>query len=130
LGIDSGYRTLYALKPLPFAPIYGFGALLILLIEPVVGLWPILFQWLAYGALLAVLEGFSGVFSTEAFGKPLWKYHKSKSFSGYTDLWHAAVWGLLAVLMVQFLHPFLLSLLPWLSTARLSMDAFQAIKDV
>lgn len=101
-----------ALKPLPFAPVYGFGVLFILLVEPVVGTWSILFQWLAYGAILAILEGFSGVFSTKVFGRPLWKYHRSNSFEGYTDLWHAAVWGLLAVLLTHFLHPFLASLIP------------------
>lgn len=105
-----------ALKPLPFAPVYGFGAIFVLIVEPVVGHWAIVFQWLAYGALLAILEGFSGMFSTEVFGKPLWKYHRSNSFDGYTDIWHAAIWGLLALVLTWVMHPVFMSMWFKLST--------------
>ncbi len=99
-----------AFKPFPVAPIYGFGALIVIGLEPWIGAWPIVLQWIAYGALLALLEGVSGPISTRVFGRVLWKYHASDFFGGYTDFWHAGMWGLLALILVRFLHPFLLRL--------------------
>jgi uncharacterized membrane protein len=95
--IDSGYRSWYdrkwvsknALKPLPFSPIYGFGALIVLMLAPFIEPWNLFLEWVVFGVSLALLEGFSGPIVTAVFKKPLWKYHRDKSFAGYTDLWHA-----------------------------------------
>ncbi|QQR60758.1 putative ABC transporter permease [Candidatus Uhrbacteria bacterium] len=115
--LDSGYRSWFArrwvmgnaLKPIPLSPIYGVGVIFILLLEPAFAAWPILFQWIGYGAVLATIEGLSGPVVTRVCGRPLWKYSRDNSFLGYTDLWHAAIWGLLALLVIWFVHPSIFS---------------------
>jgi len=93
----------------PLCEIYGIGALGIL---GVLFLWPELaqafwvFQWLFFSALLGFYEYLSGIFCLGVFGRRFWDYTNLRwDFGGHTSLFHMAVWGVLAVLFIHFIHP-------------------------
>ncbi len=113
-GIDSGYRSITsgfftmgnALKPIPFSPVYAFGAFLILGIAPLFAEYGMLAQALAFGLLLAGFEWASGHLSTFLFKKRLWSYGNEQGWlAGYTDLYHVGVWGMLAMVFIYLIHP-------------------------
>lgn len=72
--------------------------------------WP--FRGLFYGVVLALFEATSGVLTQRVTGKRLWNYgHTRGFFRGYTDFWHVPVWGALALMLVYWVHPFIVLLL-------------------
>lgn len=90
------------LHPLPFKPIYGFGGALIVLAAPWVAALPLAAQWAAFAVLLGAFEAVGGVVSERVFGRRLWRYDRSfLNVRGYTDAFHAAVWGVLGVVIMR-----------------------------
>ena len=91
---------------LPFAPIYGFGALIVLLLAPAIQSWHLISQFLILTIILGAFEYLGGLYCEIAFHKKLWDYSKVKfNLQGRTDLFHAIAWGVLALMLIYFIHP-------------------------
>jgi uncharacterized membrane protein len=114
-GIDTASRSFAAKKykaggfsKYPFSPIYGFAALGILAAAPYVKGWSILLQWLFFALTLATYEYLSGVVTHRVFKRRLWNYSRDRwDIKGYTGPGYAAVWGVLALLLIKYIQPFL-----------------------
>ena len=114
-ALDTSHRSFQAkrYKPggfsrWPFSPIYGFGGLGIVALAPAVADWPLWLAWLFFAVILAAYEYVSGALTHRAFGRRLWNYSKDKyDLHGHTGPGYAAVWGILALFTIHFMHPFL-----------------------
>ena len=111
--LDTGYRSITAGKydpgsffPIPFCPVYGLGALLILFLNQFFAPLPLVVEFLLYGVILALLEFLTGVFLKRVFHKTLWKYTDTPlNIQKFTDLPHALAWGAIALFVLYELHP-------------------------
>lgn len=93
--------------PIPFCPLYGFGALLILGMHTVLGKIPLLIQIAIMGVVLAGFEYIAGILVLRLSGRRLWHYPKSfLNIGGFTDFWHAVLWAELAAVVI-IIHPLL-----------------------
>lgn len=91
---------------LPFAPIYGFGALIILFLAPVIDSWHIIIQFLILAIILGIFEYLGGLYCEIVLHKKLWDYSANPlNLYGRTDLFHILAWGFLALILVYFVHP-------------------------
>lgn len=90
---------------LPLCPVYGLGALLILLLPPFVrASAPLL---LLFGGLCATLgEALMGAFYEGALGVRFWDYsHLPLNIKGRVCLLFSFFWGLLAVALLRWVQP-------------------------
>lgn len=121
----------------PLCPIYGFGAVLFALFLP--ELVNNLFFLFLGGLLLAsVLEYTTGMLMEKIFSKKLWDYSGIRyNVGGYVCLRYSVLWGILAVLTMSFVNPFLCGLLDmipslaatilqWTAVVLLSLDFLAA----
>lgn len=105
----------------PLCPVYGFGALAVIwLLRPVCE-YPIL-VFVAGAVVTSVLEYLTGYLLEKLFGLKLWDYSKRPfHIRGRVCLRNSLLFGLLSLLLVEFLHPVLHALLqkipPWLLDA-------------
>lgn len=100
------------LRPLPFSPIYGFGALIVLALDRYLLMVPWFGKIMVFGLLLGGFEGVVGMVIRRLLGRSLWRYGTNREpFEGYSDAWHAFAWGVLAVILVYWIHPFLVHVL-------------------
>ncbi len=91
----------------PFCPIYGFGALIMLLGLNFLKEKPILL-FLAAFFLLSLWEYLVGVFLEKVFKTKYWDYsHLKWNFQGRVCLKNSLFWGILGVLFICFIHPFI-----------------------
>ena len=95
----------------PFCPIYGFGALLIVVtLAPVRGSLPLLF--LAAVALASALEYLTGLGLETLFHAKYWDYSARRfNLQGRVCLGNALLFGLGGVLTVRVLQPLLLQVI-------------------
>ena len=118
--VDTFFRTIAARTyttgsffPIPFCPIYGFGVVLILLLRPLLVSHALFWQWLAYATMLGVLEASSGELILAVFHRELWGYsHLWISFGHFTNIFHMAIWGCIAVFIARVLVPWLSRWIP------------------
>lgn len=90
---------------LPLCPVYGLGALLILLLPPWVLSRPVPL-FFAGAAAATGAEYFIHWFYERSFGVQFWNYSASRwNLHGRVCLLFTAFWGLLAVGLVRFVHP-------------------------
>lgn len=114
--IDSGYRSLVDRKWvrggfsfLPFAPSYGFGAVVLLAVAPAVLRLPVPVQWVVLGMIFGVYEYCCGRIAVLVMKRRLWDYSGGRfHVHGHTDLLHAAYWATLALITVHVVHPWVL----------------------
>jgi len=105
--VDSAFAPGPYLHPLPFTPMYGFGALLILLTYPSVKSLPLWQLFFFYAISLSFFEYMGAIFSLSILGVRLWDYSDGfLNIQGHTDLLHGLAWGALALLMIKCIHPF------------------------
>lgn len=91
----------------PFCPIYGFGALIMLLCLSFLKEKPGLL-FLAAFFLLSIWEYIVGVFLEKVFQTKYWDYsHLKFNFQGRICLKNSIFWGVLGVLFICYLHPFI-----------------------
>ena len=94
------------LLPIPFAPIYGFGALVIISVKKY--LWnknPLLLAPVA-GAIMTAVEYFGGVITLAVFGHRAWDYsNRFANFQGHIDLYHGILWMILGWGFIKYIHP-------------------------
>ena len=95
----------------PFIPIYGFGALLILLMTYSVRHHAVAVFFVGMiGA--TILEYITGAVLEQWFHIKLWDYSMNAwNFQGYISVVSSVFWGILAVILVIWLHPLLSSII-------------------
>lgn len=90
----------------PFCPIYGIGATIMFLFLEGFQDKPILLFSIAI-VILTIWEYLVGVFLEKAFHTKYWDYSNHKfNFQGRICLTNSICWGILGVLFVKFIHPF------------------------
>lgn len=91
----------------PFCPIYGFGAIIMILCLSFLKEKPILL-FIAGFFILSIWEYVVGVFLEKVFKTKYWDYSYLKfNFQGRVCLKNSIFWGILGVLFICFLHPFI-----------------------
>lgn len=91
----------------PFCPIYGIGATIMFLFLEGFENKPILLFFISI-IVLTVWEYVVGVFLETAFHTKYWDYSDHKiNFQGRICLTNSIFWGLLGILFVKYLHPFI-----------------------
>lgn len=91
----------------PFCPIYGIGATIMFLFLDGFQNKPILLFGIAI-IILTVWEYLVGVFLEKAFHTKYWDYSNHKfNFQGRICLTNSICWGILGVLFVKYIHPFI-----------------------
>ncbi len=122
----------------PLCPIYGIASVLFLLFLPDLTDKPF-FLFLAGTLLASVLEFSTGKLLEKIFHKKLWDYSGNRfNLDGYICARYSILWGILAVLTMLFINPFLtriLSVIPsflsaiilWTLTAFLILDFLSSL---
>lgn len=100
----------------PFCPIYGFGALmLIVLLNPVKD--DLFSLFIGSVALTSVLEYFTGFILEQAFSSVWWDYTDKKfNIKGRICLEFSLIWGAASLVVIKIIHPYinlLVSLMPF-----------------
>ena len=107
--VNSGF--LYG----PFCPIYGCGAIIMYIFLDDVSSKPIITFCLGF-VVLSVWEYIVGVFLEKVFHRKYWDYSNYKlNLQGRVCLINSIFWGLLGVLFIDLIHPFILSILAFLN---------------
>ena len=95
----------------PICPIYGVGVTVVI---AVLAQFTdhIVFLYLASTLLVTVLEGITGYLLEKLFHHIWWDYSKMPlNIGGYVCVLFSFIWGIVCVLIVEFIHPLLYSLL-------------------
>ena len=101
--IDSGFLNG------PICPIYGIGALIMYLFLNNYKMNLILVFILGV-IILSIWEFLVGIFLEKAFNTKYWDYSNNKfNIKGRICLFNSLCWGVLAVIFIAFLHPFISS---------------------
>lgn len=108
----------------PFCPIYGFGAIIMLLfLRTFEKNWIILF--LASFVILSLWEYFVGVLLEKIFQTRYWDYSDKKfNFQGRVCLLNSLCWGVLGVLFIKYIHPFIAKTLRYIDPFILKIIIF------
>ena len=94
----------------PFVPVYGIGAIFIILLQKFIHPLPLIEQFIIYTILLTVIEFITGEVFEQIFNLQLWDYSDMKlNFKGKVSLLFSLGWGILAIGVSHFLHPFVSS---------------------
>ncbi len=102
----------------PFVPLYGFGALLLILLELFIHPWPLLIKIVVYGIILTLIEYITGIILEKTFKLKLWDYSDNKfNFQGRICLLFSLLWTAIAVIFVIFIHPAVLRYFQSLKTS-------------
>lgn len=117
-------RATHSAKPdrkchlvLPVCPVYGFGALGILLLPGGIRESPFLL-YLAGGAAATLAEWGLSCFYEKAAGAAFWDYHALPwNLGGRVCLLFSLIWGLLALPLVYWVQPWLMSWVPAIPAA-------------
>lgn len=92
----------------PFVPIYGEGAVVIILMQMSISDIHIIFQFLFYVIILTALEYLVGELLERIFNLKLWDYSDSKfNINGKISLLFSFSWGALALVLIYIVHPFI-----------------------
>lgn len=119
--LDTSYRSLIegyfapgSITFLPFTPIYGFGALLILLVYKKIQHLSAWMLFIIFAVIATFFEYIGGALTLAVLGHRLWDYSNLPlNLHGHTSLLHAFIWGILTLILVKILHPFIVKrLLP------------------
>ena len=100
----------------PFCPIYGIGATIMFLFLEGFENRPILLFFIAI-IILTAWEYFVGVFLEKAFHTKYWDYSDHRfNFQGRICLTNSICWGILGVLFVKYIHPFIQAIITKVDT--------------
>lgn len=114
----------------PFTPIYGFGALLIIVssrwIENILGSDSISLSLSILSSIFLVtaLEFITGFMLEKVFREKWWDYSQNAfNLKGYICIKYSLLWGMLAFLLIQVVHPIVNQVI---SSISMSMKGFLA----
>ncbi len=100
----------------PFCPIYGIGATIMFLFLEGFESRPILLFFIAI-ILLTIWEYIVGVFLEKVFHTKYWDYSDHKiNFQGRICFTNSFFWGILGVLFVKYIHPFIQGIIAQIDT--------------
>lgn len=113
-GLDSLVRTLRTgswvtknLFDIPFSPLYGLGAMLLIATAHDLKGKHVVLQFVYPGLILTGVELVSGWILVNWMDRRLWDYSDAPlNIAGHTDITHALAWGLLGFLFIHCIHPF------------------------
>lgn len=92
----------------PFSQIYGFGAVIMILILHRINIRRELLLFLASAVIGGSFEFISSVIQQTAFGTVSWDYsHFQFSIFGRTNLLYSFFWGILGVILIKDIYPFM-----------------------
>ncbi|MCI8443959.1 MAG: hypothetical protein HFJ37_02100 [Clostridia bacterium] len=98
----------------PFCPIYGIGAIIILLFLNQFESQPILLFFIAI-MVLTIWEYLVGVLLEKIFHTKYWDYTDQKfNFQGRVCLVNSICWGILGVIFVKYIHPFIQNIISFI----------------
>jgi len=101
----------------PFIPIYGFGAILIVVLEMLIHDRSLFFKIITYGILLTSIEYATSFSLEKMFKLKLWDYSDCRfHLHGRVCLSFSMIWTIMALIFVTFVHPFVwrsVELLPY-----------------
>lgn len=104
----------------PFCPIYGIGATIMFLFLDVFENRPILLFCIAF-IMLTAWEYIVGLLLETVFHTKYWDYSEHKlNFQGRICLTNSICWGILGVLFVKYIHPFIQEMIAKVNTDLLS----------
>lgn len=112
--VESGFRSIFIEKhPInagflfgPFIPIYGFGAVIILLLWFLIKQIPFYCQILLYSFIVAFFEYFASFILEKIFSIKLWDYsHEKFNLNGRICLKSIFFWIALLIVNILFLQP-------------------------
>ena len=104
--LEAHAFTIGSFFPVPLCPVYGFGVLLVIFLHSLFPSIPLVLQGVIYGIVLAALEYATGILVLAYFHRRLWTYAGGfLNLDGFTNFSHALTWGVLAVLLVEYLQP-------------------------
>ena len=104
----------------PFLPIYGFGALFIILLQHFFQSWHVLPRIFIFGLALTILEYIVGYFAEKIFKLTLWDYSEYKfNLHGRVCLLFSVAWAGLAYIFIAFIHPVVLQNIAFITGAYL-----------
>jgi len=90
----------------PFVPVYGVGALFIILLQKFISPLNIIEQFAIYSVILSVIEYITGEVFEQFFGLKLWDYSDMRfNIKGKVSALFSMWWGLLAMGVSHLLHP-------------------------
>jgi len=90
----------------PFLPIYGIGALCVLLLAPYLRSAGMVWEFIGFGIVLTTMEYAVGTVCERYFGLRMWDYSDSRfNLHGRVCLTFSALWAGLAVGFERVLHP-------------------------
>ncbi len=90
----------------PFVPVYGIGALFIIILQRFIHPLPVIDQFIIYVIILSVIEFITGEFFEHFFKLKLWDYSDMRiNYKGKISLLFSIGWGILAIGLSHFLHP-------------------------
>lgn len=95
----------------PFCPIYGIGAIIMFLFLDSLENKPVILFFVAI-IVLTIWEYVVGVLLEKMFQTKYWDYSNKKfNFQGRICLSNSICWGILGVVFVKYIHPFIQSLI-------------------
>ena len=95
----------------PFCPIYGFGAIIMILFLNRFENNIILLFFISF-IVLSIWEYIVGVLLEKLFKTKYWDYSKNKfNYKGRVCLTNSLAWGILGVLFIKYIHPFIQNLI-------------------
>jgi len=124
--LESIYKTWYTKKWVnsgflygPFCPIYGFGAIIMYLFLDDLSNKPIITFCMGF-VVLSIWEYLVGILLEKIFHTKYWDYSENKfNFQGRVCLLNSVFWGILAVVFIDIVNPFVTSLLEQVNTETL-----------
>ena len=100
----------------PMCPIYGIGAIIMFLFLDKFENKPILLFLIAF-VVLTIWEYLVGVLLEKLFNTKYWDYSEQKfNFQGRVCLTNSICWGILGVVFVKYIHPFIQSIISKVDT--------------
>lgn len=109
--VNSGF--LYG----PFCPIYGCGAIIMYIFLDDVSSKPFITFCLGF-VVLSVWEYLVGVFLEKVFHRKYWDYSNNKfNLQGRVCLLNSFFWGILGILFIDIIHPFITGALSNIDTS-------------
>jgi len=110
--IDSNIHSGFLFGPI--TPIYGIGAIIILLINKYFfnkiknKFIRIPLQFLFFIVLLTLIEYLGGILLKEVMNMELWNYSsKEYSLGKYISIDTSLIWGIFSIIFIYLIHPFM-----------------------
>ncbi len=105
----------------PFCPIYGFGAIIMLLFLNTFENNSILLFFIAF-VVLSLWEYLVGVLLEKFFSTKYWDYSDHKfNYKGRICLANSIAWGMLGVLFIKYIHPFIENIIGYVDSTYLAI---------